>query len=235
MKYSVIRVSILISVFCYASLGAGLLPGTVYAEAQMTPAELELWFNDESEQQASEVNEGDLVFLDKLPEKNVTHSSNRFSLSPTSLKDGWVTLNQCHQNLDAVSDAQVVYRYKQMRNLKVESSQGIDRSWVEGASVQMKGITKNASICISAEVHILYKNKDGTLSLRNGPYHRKFLDGYYPMRVTLDVMYPDELIELKKTSPVPGMGVKFSDKPGHARLDMIFEGKLMTEFRFKLK
>ncbi|MGD8911541.1 MAG: hypothetical protein PVJ68_02195 [Candidatus Thiodiazotropha sp.] len=51
-----------------------------------------------------------------------------------------------------------------------------------------------AAICLQAETQSLHPTGQGGYQLRNGPYMRRFLDGYYPMLLTLQVDYPAELI-----------------------------------------
>jgi hypothetical protein len=46
-------------------------------------------------------------------------------------------------------------------------------------------VEPGARLCLSAQTRALRNTGNGYFNLVNGPYMRKFLDGYYPMRVTL--------------------------------------------------
>ena len=122
------------------------LPVPTAAAPPMNADELERWFNDDSEQRALAVNEGELVFLTEPPAKPVPHSHNTLTITPASIDDGWVALAQCYDGLDPVAEAQVVYRYKQMRDLRVTAVQHIGRTWVEGDSVQLEDVGHDAEL-----------------------------------------------------------------------------------------
>jgi len=207
----------------------------VGATNHLSPEQLEQWFNDDSisdEERALAVNEGELEFLAKQPEQAVHYSQNILTISKDSLRSGWVGLKQCHVNLDAVAALQIVYRYKRMRHLMVESFEGIERSWIEANSVQLEGIQRGAKLCIRADVGILYSDKDGSAVLRNGPFHRKFLDGYYPMHVSLEIKYPADLLRYENISPMMQPGLSVTQGKNSLHVDAWFEGELRTEVSF---
>ena len=172
MQKLVLRVLMLSAVL----LTAGVLMG-------MKPADngyWDRWLNDfsgnDDETRALAVNEGELEFLKKAPEKTPHLLQNKFIISNQSLKDGWVQMVQCHENLDPVAIAQILYHKGRTRNLKVLSNPGIGRAWVEKNSVQLENISHGARLCVQAEVHALYPNFNGSYSMHNGPFLRKFLD-----------------------------------------------------------
>lgn len=207
----------------------------VLAIEPMTADELEKWFNDETnddEARALAVNEGELEFFIKPPGKPVHYSKNILTINKESINTGWVKLIQCHQNLDAVAASQVVYRYKRMRNLLVDSFQGIKRAWVEGSSVQMEDVQRGAKLCIQADVGILYLEPDGSAILKNGPFHRKFLDGYYPMHVSLEIGYPVDLLRYESIKPIAQPGFRVMQTNNTLHVNAWFEGELRTEIRF---
>lgn len=207
----------------------------VAANDVMTSDELEIWFNEDTnddEARALAVNEGELEFLLRPPSKAVHYSRNILTIDKGSVKTGWVSLIQCHQNLDAVAASQIVYRYKRMRNLRVDSSVGIKRYWVEGSSVQLEDVERGAKLCIQADVGILYSHPDGSVILKNGPFHRKFLDGYYPMHVTLEIHYPVDLLRYESIMPMTQTGFSVSQANNTLHVNAWFEGELRTEVRF---
>ena len=73
---------------------------------------------------------------------------------------------------------------------------------------------------------------DGNFVLKNGPFHRKFLDGYYPMQVTLKIRFPDELIEFSSILPEAQPGFTIQHDKGRLHINAWFEGILNTEIRF---
>ena len=212
-----------------------VLIASAAASEDLSKEELETWFEDDSRAMpfsTADINEGELEFLTTLPEKPTLHSANRLTISASSLHDGWVDMYQCYENLDAVKDAQVVYQYKQLKNLKVEKFENIEKAWTQGQSVQLLNTQKGATLCVSAQVRIFYKNDDNTYTLKNGPFQRRFLDGFYPMHVSLVITYPKELLIFVTSNPVKQPGFKVDDKPGSVNVDGWFEGMLFTEMTF---
>jgi hypothetical protein len=182
---------------------------------------------------ANDVNEGTLNFLAEPPATPYHHHQNRISLTGESLASGWVRLEQCHDNLDKVARAQITFREGFVRDLKVERFSRIADAWIEGASVQLRNIERGARLCLSAQTRALRHNGNGYYNLLSGPYMRKFLDGYYPMRVSLAVDYPTEQLTLIDVSPAPQPGLKFEEAPGRVGLDALFEGELMIQIQFE--
>ena len=202
---------------------------------ELSKEQLEAWFEDDTRSEpfsTADVNDGELEFLPSPPEKPTLHSANQLTISASSLQDGWVSMYQCYENLDAVKDAQVVYQYKQLKNLKVEKYEKIEKAWTEGQSVQLLNTQKGATLCVSAQVRIFYKNDDNTYTLKNGPFQRRFLDGFYPMHVSLAITYPKELLTFATNNPAKQPGFKVEDTPGSVNVDAWFEGMLFTEIKF---
>jgi hypothetical protein len=158
---------------------------------------------DLSFESAALVNEGSLHFLETAPAKPVHHHQNRIVIDASSLESGWVSLSQCHDHLDAVPLAQITFREGFIRNLKVDSAVRIEEARIEGASVQLRNVEPGATLCLSAQTRAFHDTGNGYYNLTNGPYMRKFLDGYYPMQVTLDIRYPAELLKLIDVTPLP--------------------------------
>ena len=206
--------------------------GGVNANEAMTPAELERWFQEDELSSTETVSEGELRFLVEQPAKPVLHSLNVLTVYPTSLDDGWVALSQCYQNLDPVAESEVVYRYKLMRDLKIVKYNNIGAVQIKGQSIQLKEVKKAAELCVSAMVRIFYSNPDGSYSLINGPFHRRFLDGYFPYHLTLEVEYPVSKLKLKHTIPAEQPGFSVNQNSGKLVLDGIFEGILDVEIVF---
>lgn len=182
---------------------------------------------------AQNVNEGTLHFLETPPDKPVHHHQNWFRIDEASLATGWVRLLQCHDNLDAVPRAQITFREGFVRDLKVVNFTEIENAWIEGASVQLVNVRRGARLCLAAETRALRDTGNGYYNLYSGPYMRKFLDGYYPMRLTLDIEYPASLLNLLDVSPSAQAGFHVENLPGHLHMDAIFEGMLQTLAQFE--
>ncbi len=186
------------------------------------------------EQRALEVNEGELELLDKPPAAAAHYHHNRMMITEQSLKDGWVTMYQCHSDLDKVHASQIVYDADHIRDIEIQSAVNMGSARVEGNTVQMTDIEADSEICISADKRAL-SYSDGNYYLRLGPFMRRFLDGYYPMHVRVEVCYPDN-IELVKTKPVKAINHWNPAKQRfHADIDVWVVGKLDIEFVFKSK
>jgi len=188
---------------------------------------------DLSLESADAVNEGQLHFLETPPAKPLHHHQNRIRIDADSLASGWVGLYQCHDQLDAVPLLQITFREDSVRDLKIDLASGIGHARVEGASVQLRNIEPGARLCLSAQTRALRNTGNGYFSLFSGPYMRKFLDGYYPMRVTLDVDYPAGALQLIDVSPAQQPGLNFDERPGNIRLDTLFEGELRLLLQFE--
>ncbi len=210
------------------------LTGSQSATAKMSESEIEAWLNNDTEKlPGSNINEGKLHFLAKPPKKQVHHHHNTLIVHKNSLTDGWVKMQQCHQHLDRFPRAQIVYKKYKIKNLKLISSKNIEKAWVENYTVQLRNVKKGARICIEADTRALLKNKDGSFTLTNGPFMRRFLDGFFPMRVSMDLRFPKTLKFVSISPPQqPGLRLNFNATGVH--FDAWFEGKLYTHIRLEL-
>jgi len=189
--------------------------------------------SDPGFESATDVNEGPLHFLSSLPAKPVHHHQNHIRIEPDSLASGWVSLSQCHDHLDAVPSAQITFREGFVRDLRVDVFSHIRDAWIEGSSVQLRQVEPGARLCLSAQIRALRNIGNGYFNLINGPYMRKFLDGYYPMRVTLTVDYPAQALTLLDVSPSVQPGLLIVEQPGAIRVEAVFEGELQTMIQFE--
>jgi len=191
------------------------------------------WFDDDLEARVATVNVGDLVFLSEPPREAVHHHHSRITLDSDSMDNGWVTVIQCHSQLDAVSRSQVLYHETRARELSIISYENIQAAWVEGHTVQLTDVEHDASICIRVKMRALEFNEDGSFSLRNGPFMRRFLDGYYPMHVSMDIEVPRDYLRFLDIRPRRQNGFKVDETAEGLYVDTWFEGKLYTEVRFE--
>jgi len=179
------------------------------------------------------INEGELNFLEQPPEKPVHHHQNRFFIDRSSIESGWIRLEQCHDNLDKFHRAQIVYNHDRIRQLRITEFRNIGDARVVDHTVQLTEVGNHARLCVEAESRALTAQQDGTFVLENGPFMRKFLDGYFPMRVTIEIQLPENLnfIDIEPGEQ-PGLSVVRGEQQLH--LDAWFEGRLVTRIRFKL-
>lgn len=174
------------------------------------------------------VSDGELRFLEPAATRGVHRHLTRIRITADSLADGWVELDQCHEQLDAVPRAAVVFHAVTTRGLAVRTAAGIGKAEVVGNSVELSDIEPGASLCISAQSRALHAVDDELFRLRNGPFMRKFLDGYYPMEIGLEVAYPPELLVVTQVSPAGGPGVSVEATAGQVSMRVGFEGRLFT-------
>jgi hypothetical protein len=205
---------------------------TSQVHSMPSDAEIEAWFNDDAEQRAIDVNEGELRFLTRGEEPHMHQGMNRIRLMPASLQDGWVEPVQCHEQLDAVPLAEVVYTNYVLRKLRVIDARFIDKVTLQGATVQLQGVQGNAHLCVGMEIQALQRN-GANYVLRNGPFQRRFLDGYYPMHVVLEVDYAESGLIPTGIWPGEQTGVQLDDNGKRLRMDATFEGILTTRIDFQ--
>ena len=80
---------------------------------------------------------------------------------------------------------------------------------------------------------IFTKKQDGSYVLTNGPFHRKFLDGYFPYHVTLIINYPDNKLKYNASKPIEQNGFNVTQQSDRLLIDTIFSGTLTTEILFR--
>lgn len=200
---------------------------------ELTKQEQEDWFNAPADPSAADVNEGELNFLAAPPVKRVHHHENRLTIDDQTVLNGWAELRQCHSNLDKVPATQIVFREDRVSDLRIVSHTGIDEAWIEGSTVQLRQVHENAKICVALKSKVLYKQPDGDLYITNGPFMRKFLDGYYPMHVSMDVIVKTKKLHFIDITPARQTGFKVSITPSLVTFDAWFEGRLNTLLRFR--
>lgn len=200
---------------------------------EMSEEELELWF--ESDEEFEKRGGGEqLEFMAPDTSQPIPFSHTWLSLSSRSVQSGWIDIVQCHEGLDAVPDAEVVYRFKQMRRLRVTEVGNIGLARVAGQSVQLKEVGKGARLCVELEAKVLNRQEDGGYLLRYGPFQRRFLDSYFPMHVVLEVDYSGSMLKLDTLRPEPTKGFSLIETGNRLLLEGWFRGKLTIDMLFML-
>jgi len=189
-------------------------------------------FEDDWQQRAEEVNEGELLILPLRPDLKEYHHQSRLKITHQSLKTGWVDMVQCHTNLDVTPALQIVFTRDRVRDLLISSHSKINRVWVEENTVQLEDISEGSRLCLGLKTRALRINRKKII-LKNGPFMRQFLDGYYPMRMSMRVEYPAQRMRLLGIKP-EGIAKGIEDN-GLLDIDVRFEGRLTTEINFELK
>jgi len=215
-----------------AGAGKALVMGLWLAVAHGQAADPDQWLEFDSTASVPQVGTGELLFLTSAPDDDTLQSSSRIGISAESLHDGWVALEQCYRRLDPVPETEIVYRYRRMRDLRVVDTDNIASATVDGDRVQLEDVGRDAALCVQADVQILYRLPDGKLELRNGPFMRRFLDGYFPMHVALRVRFPAALLDYVSVSPAPQPGFAVLREPGRIDIDAWFAGTLSVAVRF---
>ncbi|MGI9320900.1 MAG: hypothetical protein ACR2O5_05755 [Thiogranum sp.] len=222
------------AVFTAIVLAGCLVPDRPAIAGNTSPPDTELgdWLDADPQPAVPQTGKGELVFLPSPPETGTLHSINTIAITRASLDDGWVEIGQCYKGLDAVPAAEVVYQYRKLRHLRIQSKTNIGQAVTRGQTVQLTDVQRDASLCIQAEAQIFYPQADGSFLLRNGPFHRRFLDGYFPLHVSLDVEFPSKLLRYLGTSHESQPGFKVGVKDEHVHLDTWFAGTLHVEVYF---
>ena len=209
---------------------AAATPAQSSDEGSLSP-QAEAWLH-ESDNAVPQARAGELLFLTAPPAGHTLHSRNTLTLDAESLSDGWVQLEQCYDGLDAVPDAEIVYRYRDLRDLRIASQRNIGRATVDGKSVQLSDVRHDATLCVRLRARILYAGPRGHYLLRNGPFNRRFLDGYFPLHVTLDVSFPPAMLNYAGIDPQAQPGFAVTTGPGAVAIDSWFAGTLNIEITF---
>ncbi|MDZ7804750.1 hypothetical protein [Thiohalophilus sp.] len=215
-----------------------LVGGAPVTAQQLSQEELERWFESDDPHppasSAADVNEGNLVFLRQPPGKPVHHHHNKLVISELSLATGWVWLQQCHDNMDEFSRVQILFKKGRIRDLAITRADNITESWVEDNSVQLRDVRAGARLCVSGWTQALESRAGGRYTMHNGPFMRKFLDGYYPMRVSMDIDYSGTGLQLVSVSPQQQTGFDVDQRGDGISFNAWFEGRLNTELMFRL-
>ena len=199
--------------------------------SEITEEELEAWFN-EDENLPIQVDKGQLLLLPKTDHK-ILHSISQIYITPESIKTGWVKIEQCYKHLDPINLTEIVYQYQFIKNFHITDSKNIQSATINQNRIVLKNITKQSLLCIEADVKILNKNPDSTYSIKNGPYHRRFLDGYFPFHVTLVISYPESLLKIKHPNPANATGLSLKEEKNKVIYDNVFAGQLTINTVFQ--
>ncbi len=146
---------------------------------------------------------------------------------------------QCHSNLDAVPRLDIVYKPGRVRDIKVLSYRNVGSVTVGRYDVAVMDIQADSQVCVRAFSRVLYpaNGRGGARLYRlvNGLFMRRFLDGYYPLRLEFTVSYPERRLELISVKPGAQLGWNVRHDVGWVFMQGRFEGQLMTQMIFEEK
>lgn len=188
------------------------------------------WPDDSA--RALEVNEGELVFIDPEKGRGALHADTEIEFDSDSRRSGWVNMSQCYRNLDTISKTEITYAYREMSDLRVTRSDNIGAIDVAAQSLLLSDVKQGASICVAARVRILRRLASGNFQLQQGPYHRRFFDGYYPYHVSLELHFARAGLRLLRIEPPAQPGFSVEPTADGIEIDAWFEGilKITAEF-----
>ena len=218
--------TVIITAFCNSLL---------FAEVLDAPFDADAWLEDDSEFRSSEVNEGELTFIEPVRDKKTLQSEKQLTITESSLATGWVDLKQCYYNISAIDKTDIVYRYKEFRKFRITKTNNIGKATADGQVVQLQDIKANAVICIAAEVNIFEKRGPDNFVINSGPYYQQFFDGYFPYHVSLVVNFPGALVQVSGVTPPSQPLFEVRAREHQLSIDTWFEGVLTIQVEFQRK
>lgn len=170
--------------------------------------------------------EGELRFLATHPDPKSYRYESRVKISEESLATGVVQLTTCHYDLDPIRKVVILFNPNRLQSIAIQSATLMGGVEVAGHRVTMSEVQRGASICIDLESKALDTLEDGSFRLQAGPLMRRYFDGYLPMQARLHFSWPQNLLSLKTTNPIPQPGVKLIQDTSEASMELVFAGRL---------
>jgi len=96
----------------------------------------------------------------------------------------------------------------------------------------LAGLLLTTSALVAQATEQAVSDSSGSRVLRNGPFHRTLLDGYFPFHVRLEVQYPPATLRYLGVSPEPQPGFAVDSGDGLLTIDSWFAGALNIEISF---
>ncbi len=153
-------------------------------------------------------------------------------IEQNSLTNGWVFNRQCHSQFAAMPSLQIVFGTGTTRNIRLTKTKLLGRAWVEGTTVQLETVRPESEICFSSENRVLSPTGPGDYELKVGPFYYRYLDGYFPMQMILNVDYPPSLLKVVDVAPDQPEAIAVKYASGQIRLESVFQGKLWVYVKF---
>lgn len=170
--------------------------------------------------------EGELRFLAERPDPGAYHYASQVQIGSDSLVSGVVHLSTCHRQLDPNARIVIAFNPERVQDIRIASSEGVEKAWVEGHQVELAQVRRGASVCIDIRSRALEPLGEGRWRLHAGPLMRRYLDGYLPMQAALAFAWPAGLLQVSQTQPVAQPGVRIATSASGAELDLVFAGRM---------
>jgi hypothetical protein len=189
------------------------------------------WLNDDWEDRVEQLSEGELIWYRHAPAEGTSRMVLEVRFKPDSHQQGWLEVRQCHENLASVAAAQLVFEGRPVRALRIEKTENIQQAVIDNNTVQLTGVGKAARICVSSEQRILHRLDEHHWAIVSGPFQRRFLDGYYPMQVKMDIFWTADRWRLMRSRPARGPQINSTED--HLHMHAHFAGRLKMAFVFQ--
>lgn len=189
------------------------------------------WFNDDWEERVEQLSEGELVWYKHAPAEATSRMTLDIRFKHASRLQGWLNVRQCHENLASVPAAQLVFEGRPVRALRIEETENIQRAVIDKNTVQLTAVGTAARICVSSEQRILHRLDEHHWAIVNGPFQRRFLDGFYPMQLKMNIFWPADRWRLMQSRPAKGPEIRTSRD--HLHMQAHFAGRLKMAFVFQ--
>jgi hypothetical protein len=177
----------------------------------------------------------ELHILTSAPAHPPFYHGKTLTLTGDSLETGWVTNRQCHRNFSKIPRLEINFREGSVRNLEIVRAENVGPHEVVGSGIKLEDVRPETVICLTGEARVLTRDDSGRYRLLTGPFFYKFLDGYFPVEVELNIHYSSELLSFSGSNPAPAPGVNVTGRAGELRFQSVFEGKLWVELFFERK
>lgn len=212
-----------------------LLPGSIVILALSVSAISAVAAADGDLERLSNIADEDFSPIERTLDRPPFHHAKVLTVTEDSLVSGWVRNRQCHRHFSVTPSLEIVFPSGKIRNITVTDSDTVGSVEVRGHAVQLKGVNEHSALCIESENLLLQADPEGSYRITAGPFYYRFLDGYFPMEVDLEVRYPSSLLKVARVTPGDQRGVEVTRNHGVVKLRSRFEGTLWVHVFFRRK
>ncbi len=212
-----------------------LRPGAAVILAACLAAVSSIAAADDELERLSDIADADFLPIDRPLDRPPFYHIKALTVTNDSLASGWVRNHQCHRHFSVVPLLEIAFPSGKVRNIAITDSSNVGDVEVRGHTIQLKDVNEQSVLCIDSENRVLQREIDGSYRITAGPFFYRFLDGYFPMEVHLNVQYPPSLLEVLRVVPGNRRGVEVTRNDGEVRLWSRFEGTLWVHVFFERK
>ena len=212
-----------------------LRPGSALILAACLAAVAPVTAADDDVERLSDIADEDFLAIDRPLDRPPFVHNKALTVSKDSLASGWVRNHQCHRHFSVTPSLEIVFPNGKIRNISIIDSSNVGDVEVRGHTIQLNDVNDQSALCFDSEIQILQRESDGSYLMTAGPFYYRFLDGYFPIDVALEVRYPPSLLDVIRVVPGDRHGVEVTLNDGEVRLLSRFEGTLWVHVLFKRK